>query len=72
MAKKQQSFEDKLLALEALVEKMEGGNLPLEESLKAYETGMQLSKELSAALTDAEKRMLELSGGSLLPMEDAP
>lgn len=72
MAKKQQSFEDKLLALEALVEKMEGGSLPLEESLKAYEAGMQLSKELSAALTDAEKRMLELSGGSLLPMEDAP
>lgn len=72
MAKKQQSFEEKLLALEALVEKMEGGNLPLEESLKAYEAGMQLSRELSSALTDAEKRMLELSDGNLLPMEDAP
>lgn len=72
MARKQLTFEDKLLALEALVEKMEGGNLPLEESLKAYEAGIQLSKELSAALTDAEKRMLELSGGNLVPMEDAP
>lgn len=72
MARKQLTFEDKLLALEALVEKMEGGNLPLEESLKAYEAGMQLSKELSAALTDAEKRMMELSGGNLVPMEDAP
>ncbi len=72
MAKKTLSFEDKLLSLEALVDKMENGNLPLEESLKAYEAGMQLSKELTAALSDAEKRMLELSGGSLLPMEDAP
>ena len=51
---------------------MEMGNLPLEETLKCYETGIQLSKELTNALSDAEKRMLELSGGNLLPMEDAP
>ncbi len=72
MAKKQQTFEEKLLALEELVQKMEMGNLPLEETLKCYETGIQLSKELTNALSDAEKRMLELSGGNLLPMEDAP
>ena len=72
MAKKQVSFEDKLLALEAIVQKMEGGNLSLEDTLKCYEEGMQLSKELTAALSDAEKRMLELSGGKLIPMEDAP
>ena len=72
MAKKQATFEEKLLTLEALVQKMEGGNLPLEDTLKCYEEGMQLSRELTASLDQAEKRMLELSGGELVPMEDAP
>lgn len=72
MAKKQQTFEEKLLALEEMVQRMENGNLPLEEALKCYEEGIRLSRELNASLTDAEKRMLELSGGELLPMEDAP
>lgn len=72
MAKKQLTFEDKLLALENMVQKMESGNLSLEETLKCYEEGIQLSGELKASLSDAEKRMLELSGGELMPMEDAP
>lgn len=72
MAKKQPSFEEKLLELEALVRKMEEGSLPLNESLAAYEEGMKLSKVLTAELSAAEKRMLELSGGEAVPMEDAP
>ena len=72
MAKKQASFEDRLMELEGLVKKMEGGSLPLAEALNAYEAGMALSKQLTKELEDAEKRMLELSGGALAPMEDAP
>lgn len=72
MAKKQPSFEEKLLELEALVRKMEEGSMPLSETLAAYEAGMQLSKALTEELSAAEKRMLELSGGQLSPMEDAP
>ena len=72
MAKKQQSFEDQLLELEALVRKMEEGSMPLNETLAAYESGMKLSKALTEALDTAEKRMLELSGGEVKPMEDAP
>lgn len=72
MAKKQATFEEKLMELEALVKKMEGGSLPLNESLAAYEAGMKLSRELTEELAGAEKRMLELSGGETLPMEDAP
>ena len=72
MAKKQPSFEDRLLALEELVRKMEGGSLPLNESLAAYEEGIRLSRQLTDELAAAEKRMLELSGGQLAPMEDAP
>ena len=72
MEKKQQSFEDRLTELEELVRKMEGGSLPLSEALAAYEAGMKLSKQLTEELSAAEKRMLELSGGELIPMEDAP
>ncbi len=60
------------MALEELVRKMEGGSLPLNESLAAYEEGIRLSKQLTEELSAAEKRMLELSGGQLVPMEDAP
>lgn len=72
MAKKQPSFEDRLLELEALVRKMEEGSMPLNETLSAYEEGMKLSKLLTEELSAAEKRMLELSGGEVMPMEDAP
>ena len=72
MAKKQASFEDRLMELEGLVKKMEGGSLPLNEALVAYEEGMKLSKQLTEELATAEKRMQELSGGQVVPMEDAP
>ncbi len=72
MAKKQATFEDRLSELEELIRKMEGGNLPLDETLKSYEAGIRLSKELTAELSAAEKKMLELSGGELKPLEDAP
>ena len=72
MAKKQATFEEKLLELEGLIRQMEGGSLPLDETLKAYEAGIALSRELTAELSAAEKRMQELSGGEVKPMEDAP
>jgi len=72
LTKKQPSFEERLDELEALVRKMEEGSLPLNETLAAYESGMQLSRILTEELAAAEKRMLELSGGQVKPMEDAP
>ncbi len=72
MAKKQQTFEDRLAELEELIRKMEGGSLPLDETLKCYEAGTKLAKDLTAELSAAEKKMQELAGGELHPMEDAP
>ncbi|MBR3015951.1 MAG: exodeoxyribonuclease VII small subunit [Clostridia bacterium] len=72
MAKKQATFEDKLMELEGLVRKMESGSLPLGEALDAYEAGMKLSRQLTEELSAAEKRMLELSGGQTVPMEEVP
>ena len=72
MARKEQTFEEKLAELEELIRRMESGSLPLDETLKAYEEGMKLSRALTDELAAAEKRMLELSGGEVKPMEDAP
>ena len=72
MAKKQASFEDRLMELEGLVRSMESGSLPLGDALAAYEAGMKLSRQLTEELSAAEKRMLELAGGETVSMEDAP
>ena len=56
-AKKSYPFEASLEKLEKLVEKMEGGNLSLEESIKVFEEGVKLTKECQQALTRAEQKV---------------
>ena len=58
------SFEKALAELEGLVEKMEQGELSLEESLKQLERGIALTRACRAALADAEQKvqMLLTSG----------
>ena len=72
MATAKKTFDTRMAELEALVQRMEAGQLPLEETLKLYEQGMKLHQTLSRELDAAEKRMLELTNGQLQPMEDAP
>ena len=67
-----QTFETRLASLEELIRRMEKGSMTLEETLEAYEQGMKAAVELKKQLETAEKRMLELSGGELKPMEEAP
>lgn len=50
-------FESQLKELEALVEKMEQGELPLEDSLKAFERGIQLARSCQKALGEAEQKV---------------
>ncbi len=54
-------FETSLDALEALVQRMEQGNLSLEESLATYERGIGLFRSCQAALEQAELRVRLLS-----------
>lgn len=54
-------FERALDELEKLVARMEEGDLSLEESLKLYERGIELSKACQKALEAAEKRIRILS-----------
>jgi exodeoxyribonuclease VII small subunit len=51
------SFEDTLARLEAVVLKLESGDLPLEEALQAFEEGVRLARVCSARLDDAERRV---------------
>ncbi|WP_426415969.1 exodeoxyribonuclease VII small subunit [Aestuariirhabdus sp. LZHN29] len=59
MAKKKQgfAFEQSLAELEALVEKMESGELSLEQSLQAFEQGVSLTRECQQALTSAQQKV---------------
>lgn len=57
-------FEDALQELESLVEKLEGGEHSLEESLVQFERGMLLSKFCQQSLTDAEKKIKILMADS--------
>jgi exodeoxyribonuclease VII small subunit len=50
-------FEQALDQLENLVEAMEGGDLSLEDSLKAFEQGIKLSRECQTALSTAEQKV---------------
>ena len=60
-AKKSYPFEASLDKLEKLVEKMEGGDLSLEESLKVFEEGVKLTRECQQALTLAEQKVKMLT-----------
>jgi exodeoxyribonuclease VII small subunit len=55
--KKSYPFETALTRLEALVEKMETGDLSLEDSLKTFEEGVTLTRECQQALKDAEQKV---------------
>ena len=62
-AKKEASFEERLLALEELVKQMEAGGMPLADTLKAYEQGEKLAESLKKEPTAAEERLTVLREG---------
>ncbi len=51
------NFEDTMKQLEEVVQKLENGELNLDESIKEFEKGMKLSKSASKYLEDAEKKI---------------
>ena len=50
-------FEDHLQRLEKIVDELEKGNVPLEQALKLFEEGMQLSTSCRKELEDAEGKV---------------
>ncbi|HLG14969.1 MAG TPA: exodeoxyribonuclease VII small subunit [Blastocatellia bacterium] len=53
----EKSFESSLKELERIVEQLEAGDLPLEQSLSLFEQGVRLSRECQRRLDDAERRV---------------
>ena len=54
---KQPDFEQSLTELEALVAKLEQGDVPLEEALKAFERGVTLTRQCQSALRAAQQKV---------------
>lgn len=55
MPAKEKTFEESLNALEEIVQRLERGDVPLEEALVAFQEGMALSKQCQDTLEKAEK-----------------
>ncbi len=63
------SFETALAELERIVATMEGGQLPLAESLAAYKRGAELLQYLQTTLKDAQQQVQILERGVLKNFE---
>ena len=70
------SFETALAKLESLIERMESGDLTLEESLKSFEQGIALTRSCQQALAEAEQKVEILTGndpqGEAEPFDSEP
>ena len=65
-AKKNFNLEKSLADLEAIVEELESGDLPLDKAMKKFEDGIKLTRGCQAALKDAEQKveiLLKSAGG---------
>lgn len=57
-------FEEKLSELERVVEKLERGDLPLEDALALFERGVGLTRELATQLDEVERKLEVLVRGA--------
>lgn len=73
-AKKKLTFEERLQQVEALIAKVESGEMPLEEAMQQYEAGLNALNALEKELTAAQQRLTVLrqqSGEDIeVPMEE--
>lgn len=66
-----QDFETALAQLEALVARMEDGSLPLDQSIAAYEKGVELARICQRRLDQAEQQVKVLQENLLQPFSGA-
>ena len=65
-------FDEILLRLRGVVDKLETGNLPLEDSLKFFEEGIDLCRKGASILDSAERKVEVLLSGSSEAPRTAP
>jgi exodeoxyribonuclease VII small subunit len=63
------SFEQALDELDALVRRMEAGELSLDEAVMAYRRGAELSRHCQGKLAAAEQEIRKLDGDVLTPLD---
>ncbi len=71
-AKKKLTFEQQLETVEALIARMEDGNLPLEESMKRYEEGMAMLSAMEKELASATQRLTVIRQNAAGEDEEVP
>ncbi|MDJ1015144.1 MAG: exodeoxyribonuclease VII small subunit [Paracoccaceae bacterium] len=54
------SFEEAMSALEAVVSRLESGDVPLEDSIKLYERGAELKAHCQTKLAEAEEKVAQI------------
>ncbi len=70
MSNSKNTFEESLKKLEKIVEKLEDGNVNLDDSIKSFEEGVALVKECQKQLSEAEiKIQILLEDGNVEPTE---
>ncbi len=62
--KDQEPFEKILERLEQNVQKLESGDVPLENAIELFEEGIRLSRELNSRLSAAEEKIKQLTKDS--------
>lgn len=60
MTEKEKKFDQSLEELEKIVEKLEEGDIPLEEALDKFQEGISLSRTLKSKLKDAEDTLAKI------------
>lgn len=60
MPTKKNNFEEQLQSLQEIVTNLENGNVPLEDALNQFQTGVKISRDLDKKLTQAEETVAKL------------
>lgn len=60
MSNEKLHFEEAMTKLEGVVQKLESGDVPLEEAINLYKEGMELSAYCHGKLQDAEKQLITI------------
>ena len=63
MSEARKSIEEMLKEVDNIIESLESGDIPLEDSFKIYEKGMKTIQAINARIDKVEKKIIELDTG---------
>lgn len=63
MSEAKKSIEEMLEEVDEIIESLESGDIPLEDSFKIYEKGMKMIQTINSKIDKVEKKIIELDAG---------